>query len=227
MRSYEDLQYRLSDAEREQYERDGYFIVKNALPEAQLLKLQNIFDNEMAVVDFDTEHDLIPNELLAIPEYLDIIDQPQCFHKIHDLMSCNIQLHMYRGHAKKRGGNWDSWHRDNNDLGLDLKNDSIPHLSAKVAYFLSDMSETGRGNLSIAPGSQHIEELALDEAGEPEHEVSVCGNPGDAIIFDARLWHTPTNNESDIMRKIIFIAYSYRWLRQKIAPVDDVQQSYY
>lgn len=42
-------------------------------------------------------------------------------------------------------------------------------------------------------------------------------NPGDAFIFDRRLWHSRSMNKSERIRKPMFIGYTYRWIR----PLDE------
>ena len=37
--------------------------------------------------------------------------------------------------------------------------------------------------------------------------------PGTAVLFDRRLWHSRGQNYSDVTRKVLFFGYSYRWLR--------------
>jgi len=36
---------------------------------------------------------------------------------------------------------------------------------------------------------------------------------GTAVLFDRRLWHSRGLNTSDVTRKVLFLGYSYRWLR--------------
>ena len=36
---------------------------------------------------------------------------------------------------------------------------------------------------------------------------------GTAVLFDRRLWHSRGMNTSDTTRKVLFLGYSYRWLR--------------
>ena len=40
---------------------------------------------------------------------------------------------------------------------------------------------------------------------------------GDAIVFDRRLWHSGSTNQSAVTRRALFYGYSYRWLRPKSA----------
>jgi ectoine hydroxylase-related dioxygenase (phytanoyl-CoA dioxygenase family) len=36
---------------------------------------------------------------------------------------------------------------------------------------------------------------------------------GTAVLFDRRMWHSRGWNFSDLTRKVLFMGYSYRWLR--------------
>ena len=36
---------------------------------------------------------------------------------------------------------------------------------------------------------------------------------GSAVLFDRRMWHSRGINTSEITRKVLFLGYSYRWLR--------------
>ena len=100
-------------------------------------------------------------------------------------------------------------------MNSDIEVHPRPRLSIKVAYWLSNCSQPERGNLVVIPGSQNYDNL--DELQDTMHEgtVSICGNPGDAVIFDRRLWHSSSPNKSTLTRKALFYGYGYRWLQPK------------
>ena len=56
---------------------------------------------------------------------------------------------------------------------------------------------------------------------DPDGTIEITGKPGDAVLFENRLFHAVGPNLSAITRKTIFMGYSYRWLR----PLDFVVQS--
>ena len=93
----------------------------------------------------------------------------------------------------------------------------------KISYALTDLSEPGYGNTKVIPGSHKNNTLAGrpekpgDPIIEPEGAVEVLLNPGDAFIFDRRLWHCRSMNTSERIRKLMFIGYTYRWIR----PLDE------
>src|SRR6185436_336089 len=93
-----------------------------------------------------------------------------------------------------------------------------PMFSLKVAYVLSDLSETGRGATKVIPGSHLWNSLPRPadttvHNPDPEGTVEITANPGDCFIFDRRLWHSRSPNYSDVTRKMLFVGYTYRWIR--------------
>ena len=54
-----------------------------------------------------------------------------------------------------------------------------------------------------------------DSTVDPENATPVFAKPGTAVFFDRRLWHAAGRNTSDIMRKVLFYGYSYRWLQPR------------
>src|SRR5262249_17826258 len=83
------------------------------------------------------------------------------------------------------------WHQDRGRVTVEIEGPPAPRLSLKVAYFLSDASEPGRGNFWVIPKS-HLEdtlERPADGIGQPAGAVPVLAKPGTAVFFDRRLWH--------------------------------------
>src|SRR5207249_1451012 len=112
------------------------------------------------------------------------------------------------------------WHQDGGRQNLETETFPRPLLSVKVAYVLSDLSEPGRGATRIIPGSHRRNHLARPEHPElgfedPAGAVEVTAAPGDAFIFDRRLWHAPSTNLSLVTRKMLFVGYTYRWIRER------------
>jgi ectoine hydroxylase-related dioxygenase (phytanoyl-CoA dioxygenase family) len=38
---------------------------------------------------------------------------------------------------------------------------------------------------------------------------------GTAVVFDGRLWHARTDNQSNQTRRALFYAYTYHWIRPR------------
>jgi len=96
----------------------------------------------------------------------------------------------------------------------------------KLAYWLSDVSEPGRGNLKVVPGSHLVNRIDGPPRRDirwpdPEGAIEVTAGPGDAVFFDRRIWHARSRNYSQHTRKAVFFGYTYRWtaIRDGLAPI--------
>lgn len=224
------LEYQLTDKERKQFEEEGYFYVENAISPEQVKELteitDKIYNKKLAAGHPDKQSFFYPNFIPDHPKFLDLVDYEKIIPKVWDILGWNIYL--YHSHlivtppsGEPRNDHRFGWHQDSGRVNKELESmpeDSPrPRLSLKVAYFLSDVSEEGRGNFWIIPGS-HLKnniENPREGKGQPEGAIPVKVKPGTAVFFDRRLWHAASPNWSDVTRKVLFYGYSYRWLRTK------------
>ncbi len=220
------LQYRLTEEERKTFDEKGMLIIENALSPGQVSELTQAVDRlherELSK-GFDPGNTLFyPNFIPEDPLFLELVDYGKIVPKVWGLLGWNIYL--YHAHlivtpplGREKDDKTFGWHQDSGRVNLEIESHPRPRLSLKVAYFLSDVSEPGRGNFWVIPGS-HLNDT-LDRPpngiGQPEGAVPVCVKPGTAVLFDRRLWHAASPNWSDITRKVLFYGYGYRWLRTK------------
>ena len=227
------LRYCLTDSERTQFEEDGFFIVPDALSAEELETLATAVD--IAAERYQSERGLGFVEYLNILDaigreacFLDLLDWPKTFPKVWGILGWNIQLYHSQiiitppkpafndGTAPRAL----DWHQDSGRLNLELEGDPRPRVSLKVAYFLTDTRIPDSGRFSVVPGSHLRNHLEIPAAGtgNPEGAVEISVPPGAAVFFDRRTWHVGSPNQSDQTRKVMFMGYSYRWLR----PRDDM-----
>ena len=66
----------------------------------------------------------------------------------------------------------------------EIESDPRPRLSIKLGYDRTDVSEPGRGNTLIVPGSHLQNEIDLEQDGQsiPDEAEPVCVRPGGADI---------------------------------------------
>jgi ectoine hydroxylase-related dioxygenase (phytanoyl-CoA dioxygenase family) len=216
----------LTDVQRERFERDGYLVVDDALEPEHVARLIDAVDRVWAA---HRKTPAIPGadplHLLAFvgrePLFVELLDHEPMLRLIVDLLGWNV--FMYHCHldvhppvSGPAPATW-MWHQDGGVQNRDLETHPQPRMSVKVAYFLSDVSDRGRGNFSVLPGS-HVRaaiDRPLDDRNDLAGAVSVLARPGTAVLFDRRLWHMRSENRSSIPRKALFFAYTYRWVRAR------------
>ncbi|WP_433360766.1 phytanoyl-CoA dioxygenase family protein [Actinoplanes sp. CA-142083] len=221
----------ITPEQRDEFQREGILLIRNALTEEHRARLEDAVDRVYA-----QEREagrLKPDGALHLLGFLDrdeqfgeLLTHPATFPYVWGLAGWNIYSH--HNHLDvtppspfEEPPGW-GWHQDGYRQNSDpepLGGDTRPMLSLKVAYVLSDLSRTGRGATKVIPGSHLSNTLARTEAGrDPRGTMEITANAGDAFVFDRRLWHSRSVNRSTVTRKMLFVGYTYRWIR----PLDDM-----
>ncbi|WP_274363122.1 phytanoyl-CoA dioxygenase family protein [Paenibacillus thermotolerans] len=220
------LRYALTEDERKTFNETGYLIVENALSPEQVAALteetDRIYERKLGEGHDPKSAMFYPNFIPDHDLFLNLVDYEKVLPKVWGILGWNIYL--YHAHMivtppsnQEKHDKTFGWHQDSGRVNVEMESHPRPRLSLKVAYFLSDTSEAGRGNFWIVPGS-HLKdtlELPAERNGQPEGAIPVCVKPGTAVFFDRRLWHAASPNWSDITRKVLFYGYGYRWIRTK------------
>ena len=233
------LVHTLTDEERRHFEEQGYLIVEDALSREETNRLSVAMDRlheedvKAGKANGESWYSFIFRSPTEDDAFLDLLDWHTTFPKVWGVLGWNI--YSYTAHMDIRPPlpeeEWLEWHQDSARVNVELKTSVGPRLSLKVAYFLSDMSEPGRGNFLIIPGSHLSSEIpsSFSEVGRdprligadgmPDEAIPICVKPGTAVFFDRRMWHSRSPNHSDVTRKAIFYGYGYRWIRPKTVGV--------
>jgi hypothetical protein len=226
----------IGDVERKEFHEQGFLLLRNVLAEAHRQRLEAIVDRvyaeEMAVGNGTADGTVhLLGFLTRDDAFADLLTHPTTFNYVWGLAGWNIYTH--HNHldvtppAPQPERPYWGWHQDGYRQNSDPETMdpplTRPMLSLKVAYVLSDLSSTGRGATKVIPGS-HLWNT-LDRPADlsvhnpdPEGAIEITANPGDAFIFDRRLWHSRSTNLSGVTRKMLFVGYTYRWIR----PLDDM-----
>jgi hypothetical protein len=220
----------LDPAIREQYDRDGFVVIPNALPEEDRAYFEDAVDRIYG--EEEAAGELRPDRSIHVmgwmhrdPRFVELLTWPRTFPYIWGTMGWNIYTHHNHidvNPPKDEPPFW-NWHQDGYRQNSDIDMDVRPMFMTKICYALTDLSEPGYGNTKVIPGSHKRNTLAGrpekegDPIVEPEGAVEVLLKPGDAFIFDRRLWHSRSMNKSERVRKLMFIGYTYRWIR----PLDE------
>jgi ectoine hydroxylase len=208
------------------FEADGFVVIRRALSPALLGRLVEAHSRVLAeerelgrLGNRDAMHSFAFVD--RDPAFAELLDLETTFPLVVDVLGWNI--HVYHSHIDAhppldgpRPQQW-GWHQDGTRQNVDLETDPRPRLSVKVAYFLSDVSQPGRGNMLVLPGSHLRNSIPRPHADcdvfeQPSGAQPILAHAGDAVIFDRRLWHSRSDNLSVITRRALFLAYTYRWI---------------
>lgn len=216
----------LTAEQRAAFDRDGFLIVRGALPPEMVARLTAAADRLYAEgVEREglsaRNHWQMRHCIAADDAFLDLLDWPTVFALVVGLL--NWDIHLITSHLIVRPPNppgtrndfkGEGWHRDGGMSPAEMQ-EPHPRLFLKVNYLLSDQSEPGRGNTQVVPGSNRLvgPPAQAEGAPHPYGAVELCGRAGDAILFEQRTWHAVGVNRSDITRKGVFLGYGYRWVR--------------
>jgi ectoine hydroxylase-related dioxygenase (phytanoyl-CoA dioxygenase family) len=217
---------RLTVEQRAAFERDGFLIVPDALPPDLLTRLLEVADRLYAQGLqtqglSKTNHWHLRNCVVEDEAFLELLDLPTTVPLVVDLLNWNI--HLITSHLVVRApsppgvdAQWkaEGWHRDGGTSSTEMQ-EPHPRLFIKIAYWLTDLSEPGRGSIRFVPGSQRLmgPPAQAEGAPDPYGAIELCARPGDAVLFEQRTWHAVGPNLSELTRKSLFFGYGYRWLR--------------
>lgn len=154
--------------------------------------------------------------------FMNLIDHRSILPKVASLLSDNIFLMGSRAMIRDRVPMTElefarfplDWHRDLGTSAIEMT-EPQPRLSVKVAYWLTKLDAPGQGAMQVVPGSHRLlGPLPINpKTGHPFGATEVYAEPGDALLFDQRLWHAAAPNITSNPRTCLFYAYGFRWLR--------------
>jgi ectoine hydroxylase len=213
-------------AQRAEFDRNGYLIIPGALTQDEVEHYRNALDRvyNAAEASGQIQPGASLHQLSAVancPEAIGLIDHPVTLPYIWSVLGWNV--HVYHSHLDvhpplptRRPFRFE-WHQDGGRQNREIETDPRPRLSVKLAYWLSDVSEPGRGNFKVVPGSHLTNWISGPprrdvEWPDPEGAIEVTANAGDVVVFDRRLWHARSDNYSDVTRKAMFFGYTPRWI---------------
>ena len=201
---------------RERLERDGFVAIEGALDAAAVARLTAAVERvrDAEAVDGDPLHRL---GFLGLDDaFLELVDHPAALPLVRDVLGWNIYL--YHCHldvhppvAADAAPAW-RWHQDGGRQNVELESPR-PRLSLKVAWFLTDVPTAEHGALRVVPGSHTCDTLPRD--CEPADAVPLLVRAGTAVVVDRRLWHARGDNCSATTRRVLFYAYTHRWIRSR------------
>lgn len=220
------LEYCATEEQLKAFNDTGYLVVEDAIsPEMTdaLEKIADRIDAEERAKNGLGPHKLLSKFRTVIEDdlLLELLDNKKVFPLLWDILGWNIQLYishliMYPPEPpdSERIRKGAGWHQDG---GRPIPEMERPHprLSLKVSYWLSDVMPRDNGAMRLIPGSHKLDKIPSrsDPESDPDGAMDLLVKRGTAVLFDRRMWHSRGRNYSDVTRKVLFMGYSYRWLR--------------
>lgn len=222
------LEYCATDEQLKAFNDTGYLVVEDAISTEMVDALEEVADRIDA--EERTKTRLEPHKLLSkfrtVAEddlLLELLDNKKVFPLLWDILGWNIQLYishliMYPPEPPDtpRIAKAAHWHQDGGRPVPEMERPH-PRLSLKVSYWLSDVPDRDNGAMRLIPGSHKLDTRPPNKDdnpdGDPEGAIDLLVKRGTAVLFDRRMWHSRGWNFSDVTRKVLFMGYSYRWLR--------------
>lgn len=202
----------------------GYTVVLNAISSPQVDRFSAAMDRALKQHSGQTREEPAKrrSQLYGIPNYDAELIEPLTLSTTLPIVCTFLgwNIHLHHSHldiSRPLPPGAESsfrWHRDMQSTTYTLP-PPLPLLSVKVGYFLTDVASLDDGGLMVIPCSHRTDKIerAEDFAQEQPTAVSVLAPAGSALILDSRLWHSVGNNRSTVTRKMLYYAYTYRWIR--------------
>ena len=185
----------------------GYLHARNALEGEHLALIQSEFDRVWEL----EKPPVSQHKLLKHRVFIDLISHPPILERHQAIFGAQTQLLQYdllrQGPRNTTTPDY-AWHRD-----FTMRGD-FP-LSINTILYLNDVTEAV-GPTRVVPGS-HLgtEKPAAAQSGGPlEGQVAVYAKAGDVVFINSAIWHTGGRNQSDGLRRGIYLYYGYWWLKR-------------
>jgi ectoine hydroxylase-related dioxygenase (phytanoyl-CoA dioxygenase family) len=204
----------ITEQERDFFLRNGYLKVEGALQGDHLSSIQAAFDEVWEKEAGANGRAVYSYQLLKYQPFIDLVEHPPILDRHRAIFGRQAQLVDY---ALLRQGPHNTtfaeraWHRDFTFPG------DLP-LAINTIVFLDDITPQA-GPTRVVPRTHTGEQYPPHERrNQPlEGEVAVACRAGTAIYINGAIWHTGARNESDGLRRGIYMYYGFWWLKRYYA----------
>lgn len=223
--------YGLTPEERAQFDQRGFMVLDDVLSSEELSELRTGVDAVYARYGGEPETGRLEvrNCLAQESAFLRLVDHPETLPIVVDVLGPNIKIRSThldvrpplppgaasRELGRDRPGEPEDWHTDGPLYGYPVVDGVVPLMEIKIGFFLTDLLEPDSGTLCLVPGTHRLDYRML---ADPELRVSPDAvfklrvRAGSAIAFRTGVWHCVSPNLSARTRKVLYYAYTYRWV---------------
>lgn len=209
-----------SAQQREQYESDGYLILRNQFSDAEMASLDNVVDQNPPLDDGkpvgkwpEPGRYTLAKSSWCDAGFVHFAEHPAVVSGAKELLNDDVHLTAYVMYDRTPGGKGIPSHHDYKrwrPVGS-----SLEWLFTIIP--MCDFDEE-RGQLYVAPGSHHLERrvnrgegvLHINEAIRPREEdfIDPGLKRGDLLFMNMHLWHRAAGNNSTLHRRGLFNKYA-------------------
>jgi Phytanoyl-CoA dioxygenase (PhyH) len=203
-----------SAQQRAEFDRDGVLVVPGAIDPDDVARYLDAVDRVPGPHDFDRYPTYVRENVVELdPALEELIDHERHVGFVYDLFGEQLMLHssqvFVRGGPTGPGN---QWHPDG-PRAVPYGVFTARPLQVKIAYWLTDVPAPRMANLVVRPGSQHQEYFdgydTWDSVGD---ELVLCPQAGDMLIMHAGVWHRVEPNDTNVVRKNLFLTYCPSWI---------------
>jgi hypothetical protein len=197
------------------FEQEGYLILPERLPEEEVARCLDAIERHTQA---DPKHDPArfyarENIVELDPVFAELIDHPRHVGYVYDFYGELLKLHLSQFFVRPPGGWHNMWHPDGaRAVPYQVFAPDLP-CQIKVGYWLTDLPHPRMGNIVMRPRSQRQQYSAVYDTYESvPDELGLCVPRGTVTLMNCNVWHRVEPNESDVVRKNIFLAYCPSWV---------------
>ena len=212
----------LTDKQKQQWQEDGYLVMKGILSSEEVENLtavvDKMYEEHLQQPDVKPDAGLDRRNVMEDHDiFVGLMDHPATFPIVLELMSPYIHLSMSEVIVRPTDPEGKGLlHTDGGQAMRQIRvsESSLP-FQIKFQYFLTDLPEPDMGNFTVVPGSHNrlFPDGGFEEGPYIPEALPLCVEAGDMAIFPHAMWHGFVANRSDKPRKSLIYCYVHQCLR--------------
>jgi hypothetical protein len=203
------------DDQWDKFMEDGFLIIEDALSSDEVDHYVDMIDRAAANdPKYDSAKHFGPGNIVEkYPGFAEVIDHDRHVGFMYDVYGELLKLHISQMFIRPKDGNHNKWHPDGaRAVPYGVYVPEMP-MQIKIAYWLTDLPDEGMGNFVCMPGShkgQYFDHYDTHDSVPGELILKVP--KGTMTLMHCNTWHRVEPNNSDQVRKNIFLAYCPSWV---------------
>ena len=186
---------------------DGYSVYR------ELIDVTGLTDEVSPVTSISDIRNYITKSKLA----LGLVYNRAILSAVRYVLGDHFQLHasnLIIDYPRARTGRLTKqWHRDGQAALLPLSDTKVPIVYVRAGICLSEQTDPQGGQLLVIPGSHQTTWMPDDRFDPTVMATAIPMVPGDVVFFVNPLLHAVTENVSQTKRIMLYLCYSYRWVK--------------